>query len=102
MSALGAIAQTMISCDYAVPAPPEPSLVVDPNLTNLVYDDGAGGYSLLLQSEGEPCDRGWRFTDATRTAIEICGLTCDLIRNGRDARLAVVFGCQTGAVPVVR
>ena len=98
--ALLQIANTVVSCNYVVPPPPDSAQVVDPSLTNLVYRDGTTANYLVLPNTSDNCDRGWHFTDSTNTELEICGVTCDLIQSNFAARLSVVFGCRAGELPV--
>lgn len=100
VTALQAITSSVVSCSYTLPPPPDSSESIDPALTNLVYADGNGGHYLLLPNTSDTCDRGWRFTDASQSALEICGVTCDLLQANPSARLNVVFGCRSGEVPL--
>jgi hypothetical protein len=96
-SSLGSIAQSAISCNYSVPAPP-PGKTIEPSKTVMVYNDGSGNYSLILQNTSGTCDKGWRFTDATNTSIEICSNTCKVLQQSPAARLNMVFGCGVGQI----
>jgi hypothetical protein len=97
IDALGSIANSVISCHYTVPAPPA-GQAIDPKKTVMVYEDGSGGYYLVLENTAASCDRGWHFTDATNTAIEICDITCKLLQNNPKAALSLVFGCTSGQI----
>ena len=96
-TALGNIAQSVISCNYTVPASSN-GQSVDPAKTVLVFSDGAGNYSLILQNTSSTCDKGWHFTDSTNSHIEICGSTCDTIQQTAAATLKLVFGCAVGNI----
>lgn len=89
---LGTIAQSVVSCDYGVPAAPV-GQTIDPDQIVLEYDHGNGSYSLILQNTSANCDKGWQFTDATNSTIHICGVTCDAIQSNAAAELNLVFGC---------
>ncbi len=91
-ASLGSIVQSVVSCDYAVPHAPA-GKVIDPNQIVMVYSEGNGKYSLILQNTSSTCDKGWQFTDGTNSQIRICGATCDLIQKNPDAALNLVFGC---------
>jgi hypothetical protein len=95
----GALATTLgmivnqIPCVYAVPTQ-SGGVPVDPSTTILMVDDGSGNWSQILQNTSSTCDKGWHFTDATNTSLEICGSTCTAIQNNRAANLQLVFGCK--------
>ncbi len=95
--AIGNIAQSVLSCTYSVP-PSANGQPVDPTKTVLEFTDGSGNISLILQNTSATCDKGWHFTDATRTQIEICGATCSLIQSTPNASLQLIFGCVAGAI----
>ena len=99
--AIGNIANGFISCDYSVPAPPAGQGTIDPAKTALVFNDGAGNYSLILQNTSSTCDKGWVFTDATNSKIHICDQTCNLIQSNAKASLQLVFGCAITNIPLV-
>jgi hypothetical protein len=96
-SSLGTIAQSVVSCDYGVPAAPS-GKAIDPDQIVLEYDHGDGTYSLILQNTSATCDKGWQFTDATNSQIHICGVTCDQIQSNAAAALNLVFGCGVGQI----
>jgi hypothetical protein len=100
VSTIGVIAGQAISCDYKVPAAPA-GQTIDPNKTNMIYDDGNGNTYLVLPNQSPTCDRGWHFTDSTNTAITVCQITCDLLKasTNPNAKITLVFGCDT-PVPV--
>lgn len=94
---IGTIAQSVISCDYAVPPPPS-GQQIDPDQVVLEFNDGAGNYSLILKNTSDTCDKGWQFANANNNQIHICGSTCDLIQNNPNAELTLIFGCTTGQI----
>jgi hypothetical protein len=96
-NSLGSIVNSMVSCDYAVPAAPA-GKTIDPEQIVLVYNEGNGNYSLILQNTSANCDKGWQFTDATNSKIHICGSTCNLIQSNAAAQLNLVFGCGVSQV----
>jgi len=96
-TSLGTIAQSVVSCDYAVPAAPA-GQTIEPAQIVLEYIHGDGTYSLILQNTSTTCDKGWQFTDATNSQIHICGVTCDAIQNNSAAQLNLVFGCGVSQV----
>jgi hypothetical protein len=98
ISTIGAIASSVITCDLTVPAAPA-GQIIDPSKVNMVYDDGQGNSFLVLQNTADDCDRGWRFTDSSNTAINVCSITCNLLQSNPDARLTLTFGCISNQVP---
>lgn len=91
-AALGAIAKTVVACDYSVP-PTASGKIVDTSRANMIYDDGNGGYSLVLPSTSADCSRGWKFSDATLTQLHVCEDTCALLQSNPRAKISLVFGC---------
>ena len=100
-STINTIAGGIVSCDYTVPPAPV-GQVIDTNRVNMIYNDNAGnGTFYLILPNGDPsCDRGWQYTDATRTAIHICDITCQLVQANPAARITLMFGCAPGDIPV--
>jgi len=99
-STLGSIAQSVISCDYTVPAPSTGGQI-DPNTAALVYNDGSGVYSLVLPNTtpgmtAANCDKGYIFTDAAYTQLHICSTTCKTLQQNPAASLEIRFGCTNG------
>lgn len=90
--ALGTIARTVVSCDYGVPSAGADK-TVDLDLVNMIYDDGAGNYSLVLPSGIDACQKGWDFTDTSMSKLRVCAHTCALLQENPKARISLVFGC---------
>lgn len=90
--ALGTIAKTVVSCDYTVPSAGA-GQSIDTNLVNMIYDDGAGNFSLVLPSGLDACQKGWDFTDATSSKLRVCDQTCTLLQSNPKAKISLVFGC---------
>ncbi len=96
-SALGAIAGSVLPCTYSVPI--TTGQTIDPSKTNLIYTDNSNQTSyVVLPNTSSNCDRGWHFTDATNTKIEICAITCKELQSNSAASLAVLFGCTQGQI----
>jgi hypothetical protein len=91
-SALGTIAKKVVSCDYSVPKASSDK-VVDTRRVNMIYDDGKGGYSLVLPSSSGDCRRGWKFSDASLSSLKVCDDTCALLQRNPLAKISLVFGC---------
>jgi hypothetical protein len=90
--ALGTISRSVVSCDYSVPPPPDKE-TIDKNLVNMIYNDGAGKYSLVLPSGASTCEKGWHFTDSTMSQIHVCTQTCALLQKNPMASVSLLFGC---------
>ncbi len=91
-AALEAISEAITSCTFELSKPLHEDqfvreLVVDPNgFDPLEYD-----INEVTDCETES---GWRFTDETRSAIELCGDACTLYKMSGD--VSIVFECQIG------
>ncbi len=95
---LGGIANSVLSCTYAVPHPAA-GQSINPAETTLVFTNGAtGSASVVLQNTSATCDKGWHFTDSTNSQIEICGVTCDTLQGNAASTLKLVFGCDVGTI----
>jgi hypothetical protein len=100
-STISTIAGGIVTCDYTVPAPPA-GQVINPDRVNMVYNDNAGNgtWYLILPNTDATCDRGWQYTDATKTAIHICDITCQEVQANPNARITLMFGCVAGNIGV--
>lgn len=95
--ALGAIARTVVSCDYSVPSA-SAGKTLDLNLVNMIYEDGSGNYSLVLPSSVEACQKGWDFTDNSLQKLRVCTQTCSLLQANPHAKISLVFGCTQAQI----
>lgn len=95
--ALGTIAKTVISCDYRVPSAGA-GKEIDTSRVNMIYDNGAGSYSLVLPSGTSTCQKGWGFTDASLSKLSVCNETCALLQSNPKARVTLVFGCTQNQI----
>jgi hypothetical protein len=100
LGTISTIAGGIVTCDYVVPPAPA-GQVIDTNKVNMIYNDNAGtGTSYLILPNGDAnCDRGWQYTDATKTQIHICQITCDEVQANPAARITLMFGCMAGTIP---
>ena len=98
VSTIGTIAGGIASCDYVVPPAPAGQLI-DPNKVNVIYRDGTGNAYLVLANGAAACDRGWQYTDATKTQIRVCPITCSVLQSNTLGSLSLIFGCTTGVIP---
>jgi len=96
---LSQIASSALSCTYSVPPPSGSGQTIDPSQTVLVYTDGATGQPyIVLQNTSATCDKGWHYTDATNSKIEICGTTCAEIQGSSASTLSASFGCNVAQI----
>jgi hypothetical protein len=96
ITALDAIRQQSLSCDYAIPV--SQSGVLDLNAVNVSFTEGASKETLLYVADPNDCaaaaDRGWHFDDAAKpTKIVLCPNTCDRVSTSSSGEIAVIFGC---------
>lgn len=90
--ALTTITRSAVSCSFGVPLPAG-NAELDPAKVNMIYNDGKGGYFLVLPGETNACDKGWSFVGSAYDTVEVCGSTCSLIQANPMSRLSIVFGC---------
>lgn len=95
--ALAAITGQIVSCSYAIPAPP-PGETVDPDLVNLVAAFSTGSKYALLRSSDSSCSEGWFYDEEGHVAL--CADSCDLVRSDAGAALRLLFGCEAASGPV--
>jgi hypothetical protein len=95
---LAALGNSAVSCVYSVPRSPS-GQVFDPDLANLVYDDGSGNTYYVVADTGGTCELGWRY-DSSRSIVEICGRTCDTIAANPLATLTLMNGCVGPPFPI--
>jgi hypothetical protein len=98
--ALASIAGQIIGCNYTLPAPPADQ-VLNPDAVNVVYIIGGDedNAELIGRDPNPDCTQGWRYTEDGQN-IELCGETCARIQADPDARLELLFGCETETLPV--
>jgi hypothetical protein len=89
-AALMSISELITSCEFPL------SMPVNENLQRLeeLIVDQMGGNPLIYDNEQvADCatESGWHYTDATKSAIELCGDACTLFKQTGD--VDIVFGC---------
>jgi hypothetical protein len=88
-----------LSCEYAIPAPPD-DMEFDPDKVNVEFDDGNGGTLAIGRVDSaDECagvTDGWYYDDpANPTTIYVCSQTCDKIQGFQTASVSIQFGCET-------
>jgi hypothetical protein len=94
--ALDPTARTPVPCVYSIPLLPE-GQVFDPTKTAVVYTSGSEIQYSVIQSDADPCLRGWHYIN-NQAELEICGETCALIQSDPGAKLDLFFGCTVAVV----
>lgn len=96
------IASSQLSCDWAIPPPPA-GQTLDPQLINVSFTDTQGIVTRLgyVQSS-EQCkalENAWYYDDPTHPErVVACPGTCEVLKSGKGATLAIAYGCATLAV----
>jgi hypothetical protein len=88
-AALMKISEVITSCTFDLTNPLSEyqyvrELTVETDMSPLEYDDE--------QVEDCAAESGWRFTDETRTAIELCGDACTAYKA--TGKVEIIFDCQ--------
>jgi hypothetical protein len=92
-SALAAISGSVISCSYALPAPP-PGQSLSADAVNVVITTGGGQNQLVLRDDGTSCTEGWQYVDGG-SRVELCETSCNRVLDDPQATLQLFFGCAT-------
>ncbi|MDD5306741.1 MAG: MopE-related protein [Deltaproteobacteria bacterium] len=86
------IAGNIVGCNYPVDTSnPE----VDPSKVNFYFDGVIVPFNPDCNTSPPGPDTGWRWTDATHTAVEFCSTTCDKLKNGEVTKVSAEFGCPS-------
>jgi hypothetical protein len=98
VATLNAIATQVISCTYAVPAPP-PGQVINPNYVRVTYNPSSGTARDLRRATDTSCTDGqWYFSafdaNGEPAQIDLCPDTCATAKADAGASILVTFTCQ--------
>jgi hypothetical protein len=96
--ALASILGQVVSCDYALPVPPD-GKELDPNAINVVFTAGNGDMSVLFKDENPKCTEGWHLS-ADGKGIELCSASCNKVKQDAKAELELLFGCASETGPI--
>ncbi|MCL2778209.1 MAG: VWA domain-containing protein [Polyangiaceae bacterium] len=92
LAALNDIRLQVVSCDFAIPDPPD-GRTIDFNKINIVYTPPGQTEQTLPYSPNCSAPDGWHFDNAAApTRIQFCADTCDLVRQSGSTE--VVFACD--------
>jgi Mg-chelatase subunit ChlD len=99
ISALNAIRGQALSCDFPMPQPTDPSMMIDPTKVNLTFTPGTGMPGTLAQVHDESAcgtNKSWYYDMPQQpSVIHLCPAACDLVRNDPKAMLELLLGCAT-------
>jgi hypothetical protein len=84
-----------ISCTYDIPEPPMGE-TIDPALVNLIVTTSTGSSQLVLPDAMGDCSEGWQLLG---NQVVLCDGTCSRVQAD-GASLQLLFGCESGSVPV--
>jgi hypothetical protein len=100
ITALGAIRNEALSCEYAMGKPPSGE-TLDINKVNVQFTPKGGTVTTLDYSADCAKGTGWRYDNASApTKILICPSSCNTLLQNADGKIDIVFGCTTaGGVP---
>jgi hypothetical protein len=91
--ALDQIASTLVSCSFQLGDLDEAQTDLDK--TNLYSLDKDGNQTVIGWDQG--CSKnkgGWTWTNANRTAIDLCEKTCQELKDGTIRGISATFGCD--------
>ena len=92
--ALDKIRGEVLSCDFAMPKPPE-GKALDIEAVNVAIS--ANGSEEILTYSGDCKDgKGWKYDNlAAPTKVTLCPSSCDTATGSAHGKLTVAFGCKT-------
>jgi len=92
-----------IDCEWAIPPPPQ-GQTFDTARVNVRYTGAGAAPQTIFHVDGaDRCaaDGGWFYDqNAAPTKVLACPATCDLLRSQTDAKVDVLFGCETKNRPI--
>jgi hypothetical protein len=93
------IGQSQLDCEWTIPAPPA-GQTLQPNLVNVQYTPSATGIAetVLHLDDAATCAgvEGWHYdNNSAPTRVIACPATCTRLQADQNAKLDVLFGCQT-------
>ena len=98
------VESAQISCEWAIPAPPEGE-TLNPNLVNVESidsDDQSTFIGRVMSSEDcAHVDHAWYFDDVDNpTTIYVCPQTCEWLQGDPGSQMIIHFGCEQYIAPV--
>jgi Mg-chelatase subunit ChlD len=99
IAALNAIRGLAISCDFPMPTPTDPTMMIDPTRVNVTFTPSTGNAGTLAQvSDQNACgtNKSWFYDVPLQpTRINLCPAACELVRKDPKALLEFLLGCAT-------
>ena len=88
-----------LGCDYAIPPPPN-NMQLDFNKVNFTYTPSSTGQPSLLPRAKDLADcggqPGWYYdNDANPSEIVLCPASCSVVEDDNQAKVSVLFGCDS-------
>jgi hypothetical protein len=96
LAALDAIRGLVLTCNFAIPAPPM-GMSIDYQQVNITFTPGGGTPSLVpYDKDCAGTGPGWRYDDPMNPKeVQLCPASCAAARDDRDSKLDLLFGCTT-------
>lgn len=98
-AALGQVTSQVLSCSYPIPEEAPDGNQVDRERINVEFQGADGMVEEVLLNTDPACEEGWFFG---LDGVELCSATCERVKSSREAKLNLVFGCQSRAVKPVK
>jgi hypothetical protein len=99
ITALNAIRGQAIACDFPMPQPTDPTMMIDPTKVNVTFTPSGGKAGTLAQvSDQNACgtNKSWYYDlPQTPTRINLCPAACDLVRKDAKALIEFLLGCHS-------
>jgi hypothetical protein len=97
-AALGSIASSLVSCEYPVPVPPPPYVMVSTTDVEAILTTSAGS-TPLTRAPNDDCGQGgeWYYGSYDQyglpTQIDLCPATCSAAQSDLSAAVSIHFNC---------
>ena len=104
LTALQNIRGQVLSCNFVMPPPRDPSQQIDPSKVNVNYTPSGGGSPMLVGGVNSAADcgsaGGWYYDNpSTPTQIILCPATCSTVQADPSPQIQVVLGCSRQPPP---
>jgi hypothetical protein len=103
--ATSVIKSAQLSCEWALPAPPD-GKDLDPKKVNVEFIDGGGASTVFGKVlSAADCSKvsgdAWYYDSETKpTKVLVCPQTCTKIQGQLNAEMVIHFGCKTEIAPI--
>jgi Mg-chelatase subunit ChlD len=104
LTALQNIRGQVLSCNFVMPRPRDPSQTIDPTRVNVNYTPSGGGAPALVGGVNSAADcgstDGWYYDNPSApTQIILCPATCATVQADPNPQIQVVLGCARQPPP---